>query len=103
MKICVVNTLSVFITVKKKFQEKVGFGVVRVPYCTCGGTRNLSQTKTFKKYVILYIVRKLITLALQCTYDQLKWLCLSKVITKKVKKLQFFLQFFEIIILGVLV
>ena len=49
--------------------------------------------------MILYIVRKLITLALQRTYDQFKGLGLSKVITKKVKTLQIFLQFFEIVIL----
>ena len=31
MKLCVVYTLSVLITVKKKLPENVGFGVLRVP------------------------------------------------------------------------
>ena len=55
-------------------------------------TCNLSQTKTLKKYVILHIVRKFIALALQLIYDQLNGLGLSKIITKKVKKLHNFLK-----------
>ena len=39
--------------------------------------------------MLLFIVRKLITLALQRTYDHLRWLGLSKLLQKKFFKLSF--------------